>query len=545
MKTRYKRIVASFCIGAMICSTLVGCEGAKTSENKVDNSVVDNTHLDIMIKSAGYGEEWLLAMADAFEKKEGVTISIHQAVTSDVISNDLRQGENAKMDLYFDISNTIQVTAENNKGNYKKGQALRDLTALYNTTIPGEDVTVLEKMNKSLAEIQKVEGRNTEDTSDDVYYSLPYITGTMGLFYNKTVIDNALGEGNWKEPNTTDEFIELCKRLKEKKCYILLPGGADTWSRSMFLAWWAQYEGIENFYKFYEGIGYDSVKKREVQNSYLIFEQLGRLASMETSYELLNYETGYAMPNAIEVGVNSLNEYQTRFTLSKYNYAFYPCGDWLLQELKTNSTVPSDSEIRMMKMPVISSIIDAKDGYSADNTKRLPNVKSDSVLSQVVDYVDGKGTLPAGVTEEEVLAIKEARNIMGTRADIHFVYASEASNSKELVDKFLLFMVSDEGLKIFKENCAGGFPPYDFVPEGLSDTEISVYEASKDAVLVAEFKYAELFYKGGVESVKGITADTLDGMLCKPKGLSAKEIINKFKESYSSETWQNYLSKFQ
>ena len=76
-----------------------------------------------------------------------------------------------------------------------------------------------------------------------------------------------------------------------------------------------------------------------------------------------------------------------------------------MQELKNNEVVASDSVIKMMKTSVISSIINSTDSYSGSTDKRLPNITSDAILAQVVDYVDGVGELPAGVTEEEVAII--------------------------------------------------------------------------------------------------------------------------------------------
>ena len=54
----------------------------------------------------------------------------------------------------------------------------------------------------------------------------------------------------------------------------------------------------ENYLKFYEGIGYDTSKNREVQNSNYIFSQPGRKAAIEVSHALVNHETGYATSNA-------------------------------------------------------------------------------------------------------------------------------------------------------------------------------------------------------------------------------------------------------
>lgn len=542
MKNKFfKRIIAVSCVVAMTLASLTGCI---TKKQVVKNGGSGEDVLKIMILAKGYGSDWLTALAEAFEKKNDVQVDISLVTSEEVIKGDIKNTEVCDTDLYFTIYTMggHGLMAETERV-YENGQALRDLTHVYNTEIPGEGITLGDKMNASLKEAYMVGGRDSEDTSDDTYYFLPYVSSAMGLYYNETVIDKALGKGNWSVPNTTDEFIALCKKLDEKGCSIMLPGSLDQWASSAWMSWWAQYEGLENFHKFYEGIGYNKSADREEENSEKIFEQPGRLAATEVSHTLLNNASGYSLKNAIEINVNNLNEYQTRFTLAKNNYAFYPCGDWLMQELQNNSTIESDSEIKMMKTPVISSIISSTNSYSSDGAKRLPNITSDEILSQVVAYVDGAGELPAGVTEEEVAIIKEARNMVGGKFMEHFAYAPVFSDAKELADQFLLFMASDEGIQIFKDNCAGGFSPYKYEYKNLTATEQSVYEATKEAIYVTEFKHHELFFRGGVRAVTAGTSDTLDGMLCKPNGMTAKEINDAMIEAYSGQKWQGYLDK--
>ena len=536
----WKRIVAFACVAAMVGATLVGC-GNK--QDKVDNSGTDTKNLKIMMRAKGYGADWLRAVADAFEKKyEGVTVDITLVNSMEVIQADIKNSEYCDTDLYFDIVEASgHKLLDEYKYTYENSQAMRDLTELYSKEIPGEGITYGEKMNDSIRFACTVDGRTTEDTSDDTYFFAPYVIGSMGMYYNETVIDNALGKGNWKVPNTTDELVALCKRLQEKDCQILLPGSMDQWTSSLFLSWWSQYEGFENYKKFFEGIGFEKNSGMEAEYSASILEQPGRLASLETSYDLISYEKGFAPKNAVEINTNNLNEYQTRFTLSKYNFAFYPCGDWLMQELKNNSTIESDSVIKMMKTPVISSIIDSVNSYSRGQEKRLPNITSDEMLSKVIDYIEGVGELPAGVTEDEVAAVKEARNTIGSKALEHVAYAPVFSNAKELADEFLLFLASDEGIQVFKDNCIGGFAPFDYEYDKLTVTEESVYEVTKEAVFVDDFYHHELFYRAGVKATSVGTSDTIEALLCKPNGKNAKEVYDMMIAAYGGSKWSVYL----
>lgn len=534
------RAIALMCTTAIVLS---GC-GSAGNKKKVDNTVEDKTNLVIMIADNGYGTDYVMELAKAFEaKNEGVTVTVQiAAANSSMMSEAIKDVEGNDVDLFFGMQ--AVPTSEELRYSWNGEQALRDMTYLYNSQIPGEEVTLGEKVNASAKIFSQAAGRNTEDTSDDVYYGIPCLSGLMGLYYNETVINNALGEGNWTVPNTSDELLELCDRLKAKNCYFLMPGGMDGYSRSLFMTWWAQYEGYENFLKFYEGIGYDTSKNREVENSYYIFSQPGRKASLEASYELVGAKSGYILPNSVEINVGVLNEYQSRFFIAKNNYAFYPCGSWLPNEVVSGNDVNYDSTVKMMQTPIISSIIESTDSYSGSDDKRLPNITSDEILSQVVSYVDGKGKLPKGVTEEEVEIIRKTRKISAAVAEGAIV-APAYSNAKALADEFLLFMASDEGLRIIKENTYGSFPAYDCEYSDLDATEQSMEVIMKDVILVDNVHYHPLFYRGGISGLTTGATGMLDALLCRPNGMTGTEIFNQIVDTYDSTAWGNILQKVQ
>lgn len=536
-------IALLLCVTLAMGIMLTGCGGGGSQNQVVDNSVEDTTNLNIMYYAMGYGTQWMEALVKAFqEKNPGVNVNLQIVRTGGQVENSLRNPNYNDIDLYFSKSEGYGLLASFAKM-YEGGQAVRDLTELYNTTIPGEDQTIAEKLFPGLRKMCQVDGRDTEDTADDTYYWMPYVAGNHCLFYNEDVINNALGEGNWELPRTTDELIALCEALKAKDCVFFVPGMIDYWSTSLYQVWWAQYEGFENYTKFYEGIGYNTSMKREEKNSNKIFNQPGRLASAQTCYDILNYNAGYVNQNAAEISVDRLNDYQTNFMIQENKYAFYVSGDWLMQEVQNNTTVELDSTIKMMKVPVASNILEAANSYSAAGEKRLPNITSDEMLSQVVAYVDGIGELPAGVTEEEVEFIRSARNMVATLAPTHTVFAPAYSNAKALADKFLLFMASDEAIQIFKDNCAGGFSPfqYDYDYEKLHETEKSIYDCTKDAVYVGYYKVGDIFSKASVETYR-LNTYYVDMMTAK-NGQTPEEFNNIFLTEYSDDRWSTYLNR--
>ena len=545
--------ITSLLIVLLMLLSMAACGGNNggtvNNPDNPDEIVEDTTTLNIMILHKGYGFKWLEALKGGFEKANpGVTVNLTTISKADIIKSDLKNYKKSDFDLYFDISNTGMASLVQEYSTYYGGnQALRPLNDVLNAEIPGEGITVKEKMYDSVLIGYQHTGRDTADVADDVYYGLPYVTGAMGLYYNETVINEALGEGNWEVPNTTDELIALCEKLKAAGCHILLPGSLDQYAKSFFLVNWTQYEGIENYLKFFDGIGFDSARGRETTKSSLIYQQKGRLESMKVAFDLLDPDNGFVLPNTAEIGVNNLNDYQKRFVDSKNKLAFYFCGDWLMQEIQDNSgTGSTASVVKMMKTPVISSIIDSTNGYSVDNEVRLPNVNDDATLSAVIDYVDGiSDTLPAGVTDSEAEFIRSARNTMGSNNDIHSVYAPAFSNAKTLANKFLIYMASDEGIQIFKDNCIGGFAPYQYTYEGLSVTEQSIYDATKNGTFVCDFKYNELFYFAGAKAINLGISGTFDSYITSPVGqfANAEALHQQFVDDNSGIKWDALIGR--
>ncbi len=539
--------ILSFFLAMLLMVSLAACGEEETFDP--ENIVEDTTTLDIMILHKGYGYEWLAALKAGFEKANpGVTVNLTTISMSDIIRGDIKNYKKSETDLYFDVtSNGMGGLVQEYSTYYGGKQALRPLNDVLDSQIPGEDVTVREKMYSSLLVPFQSEGRDTADTSDDVFYGLPYVQGAMGFYYNETVINEALGEGNWKTPNTTDELIALCERLSAAGCYMLIPGELDQYSKSLFVANWAQYEGFENYLKFYEGVGYDKDRGRESQLSSLIYQQQGRLEAMKVAYDLISLDQGFILSNTAEIGTNNLNDYQKRFVDSKNKLAIYPCGDWLMQEIADNGGGSSiNSTIKFMKTPVISSIINSVDGYSTGSEARLPNISDDATLSAVVDYIDGNAdTLPAGVTEAEVEYVRNARNTVGSISDIHAVYAPEFSDAKALANKFLVYMASDEGIELFKQNCNGGFAPYKHAYTGLNATEQSIYEATKDAIYVGDYKFHELFYFAGAKGTILNSGGTLDSYITSPatKYPNAEALFQQFISENSGEKWSSIVDR--
>ena len=195
----------------------------------------------------------------------------------------------------------------------------------------------------------------------------------------------------------------------------------------------------------------------------------------------------------------------------------------------------------MMKMPVISAIID-----------RTPSSKDDATLAAVVDYADGKGQLPEGVTQEDAAIVTEARNMMAELVCREFVVTKNAQNKEDILH-FMAYLTSDRAQLIAAQNC-NGLPVlnYGFVPTeeelGFAFTEFtrSVYDILDTAIVVDIAKFDKpVNLSVGLSWYKETTVSggTLSGNLYIKNALTAEEIYESTLQAYAG-TWQDRIEQF-
>jgi len=454
----------------------------------------DTSNLYLYILTRGYGTEWLKEMGKAFEAAHsGVSVHFKEGVEATSLNNEMDKGPGKNdYDLFFNLTgnHTIQERFANKWGAYPSG--LLDLTEIFQETIPGENQSILQKMNPSFSKYL-----NNGTSEAPAYYEMPWASGLMGLTYNVNVFTEAYGSNYQSHfPKTTNELLALAQELKTKGINAFVyPQQIDYFSSSVFYAWWKQYEGTDNWERFYQGKAYD-----EISGDYVIskdiFAQTGRQKAIEAMGKLIDYDAGYCYDKCYNYGTNNFRNLQTAYlnhgqgTLA-LNAAMYPCGDWLGQEA---SDTASD-DFGFMKTPVISSIVD-----------RLTTVKTDAQLSEVISYVDGEITkdgFTSSYSDEDIAAVEEARRMIDCDGLNHLCYAPAYTNAKTLVKEFLQFMASDAGIKIYKENVKGGFLPftYDYKDMSLSTFESGVAALIPNLSYSGSIELSPLFYKGHASGV--------------------------------------------
>ena len=269
----------------------------------------------------------------------------------------------------------------------------------------------------------------------------------QGMLYNKTLFT----ELNLTEPNTTNELYELCEKLVDAgQTPFIFTSKENYWTCMMFLIWWAQYEGIDDYCNFYQGIVEEDGVKSYSKD---IFKQTGRLRSLEVIEDLITYPTDFIHD---DVNTLSFTQAQAKFLLRQG--AMMPNGDWFETEMTKTAEQDNITDVfTFMKTPVISSIVETLE----DKTM------SDKTLSDVVAAVDNEQTSYPGVSENDFAAIKAARRLILPVGN-HTAMIPAYSTAKEAAKDFLLFLATDKANEVFIKSTNGASMPFDYNIESLS-----------------------------------------------------------------------------
>lgn len=403
---KVKQAVTSLAMAMTVILAL--CSVACTSGS--GNGEGGDKVLNVRVFDGGYGTDWAVAVAREFEKEYDIKVNVKGSGLRNQLSAEMETTEykNQQFDLYF---TDIMI---------RKKELLTDLSDVYNYTPEGETKKIAEKFHGDVDKYYK--------NPDGTYYHMPWGIGYTTFTYNADLITDDM------VPNTTDELVALCKQFKSQGKYSFTFGNDTNYWDNPFMEWWAQYEGLEKYNLFYNG-------KTEADGVYTadIFAQQGRLRSLEVLEELLGYDNGYTDPASSSTGfMTAQKNYFEGKSVMMYN------GSWLENEMKNLFPDGCPFTLSVMKMPVISTIIE-----------RLDTINDDATLSAVIDYVDGKtGTLPAGVGEEDVEEIREVRNIHNASTG-HQVILPKNAHHVENAKTFLKFLYSKKGVNTYMQHSNG------------------------------------------------------------------------------------------
>ena len=193
-----KKAIALGLSSALILTLFAGC---KAPEDTGSGSGSKKTTLKVAALESAYGADMWKQIKAAFEaENEGVTVELTiDKNLEDVISPDMKAGNYPDV-IHLATGRPLALTETMTKDN-----ALRDLSAILEMTVPGANVTVKDKILPGFLDTSL-----TKPYSDGKTYLMPMFYGPCGLFYNAGLFQ----QKGWEVPKTWDEMWELGEKAK-------------------------------------------------------------------------------------------------------------------------------------------------------------------------------------------------------------------------------------------------------------------------------------------------------------------------------------------
>jgi len=459
--------IAVIVLSIMLCLPAVAC-GEKNNE-------VAGQTLNIYLLEQGYGRDWLTNTIASFKEQSWVKEKYPQLEIKTTINDDITF---ASSQMGLEKKNKYDILFGSLLNGYYGSDRLVNLTEkVYNAKIPGENVTYGEKLNESSKGAFAYYDMNSA-TGEPEYYAVPYFGGMTGFIYNV----EALASYNLEVPRTTDEFYRVAVTIRDANKakyanndasaqYVFQQSNdAPYWQKHGLETWWVQYEGVDAYDDFYNGIVND-------QRSVDIFKQKGRLESLKIFEKLLNYDEQFVNPSSFN---EKFMPAQTAFMQGSAVFHFN--GDWFTDEMKeikqslvsAGKTIPT---LKMMKTPIISSIVEKCTTITGEN-----GGTADAELSALVKAIDAGSTSLSGegynVNQKDFDKVYEARRIVvstNSGADsLASAVIPSVSDAQDLAVDFLLFMASDEGIKQYCKGASGATIDFTF---NLKESAPELYES--------------------------------------------------------------------
>lgn len=415
-------LILSMCVPTVACSPKAG----------------DETVVQVYMLDAGYGTNFMQRWKDEFEAlEEGITIDFiaDSGVTSKLGSEIL--DEDSEIDLWF--AGEINYASLVDWGpNLIAGYdcVFEDLTDFVKGNAYGENVSIESKLT---------ERTKYYNTHNGKYYTLSWASGPSGLVYNADYIT--------EEPKTSAQLIQTVEALYQKSLtdgekyrpFIWSGGNAGEYWQYLIDAWLAQYMGVSRYDE------YITLYK----NGEYTYEPLG-----DAGFEVVYNEVSKIADEKYSVfGSSGGMHTSQQQEFLKGKGAMMPNGDWLENEMKKNDVSQYDYNIKMMKAPVISALgkslkLGGESATDAQHEEKLVNV---------IDMIDGGKTdseiaAATGITAEKAARVREARNVIFDPGVAHRIYMPAFSDAKESAKKFLSFIFSDRGERIFREETGSTLP---------------------------------------------------------------------------------------
>ena len=544
------KIVGAALLTAAFALSAVGCQkGVRPGGESV---------VQIRAWKAGFGDEWLNAAVDEFNKMyadEGYSAKIEESagtITTEEVVSQTKDYKKNNIDLYFASGSAAILELVDASAQILRTSdytLLEDLSDVYESGAIGfnkqvETESIESKISDSADYFLAYNGK--VDKWKGTRFLYQWTSASSGFVYNKKVVDSYLGG---EVPRTTNELkVAFDKILSEGKADNVYPvawGGNNAAGYWQYVTetWFAQYAGEDDYYDFYrlKPESGDTIKE-----GWKVYDNKGWLYAFENLETFC--DSGYAAPGTL----TTVDNLGAQDLLLKGKAAFCTSGDWMYNEMCNDPSYEKYlPDIRIMRVPVMSQLGEKLKLHSNPDT-------CDKILSEVIKGVD------ENKTDEEIISavrsaysvtldgaqVEEIRAARGIYYDLgyqHVSYIPYHSDTKEAAKLFLRFIASNDFQGIYREKAHGNLP-YDYTePEG---EEINAYQESLDVLTHSEnsTQICEANQLSEIRAAAGITSiPYINSWVTLVKGLSAgtyaaDNIYENNLKSVSGDNWTFLLN---
>ena len=447
--------------------------------------------LNISIFNGGYGTQYLRSVADAFEAEyPEITVKFEETKLFSEIQAQVEAGRYVA-DL---IVTTSSYSSYGLKGHMVEISDVYDSYAYGEEGMPGAK-KIVDKLGEA-ADVNHVEG---------YYYQMPVYLGTTGLIYNKTYLDAVYNGTDYELPVTSKGLITMFDEIKTKNGWPMVYT-TDTQAEYMIYLrdiWTAQYLGYDAFADYFNLQYTDATGEKKTATQYNELSNAMKAARESALTDLTKisaYNSGYVPESCRSMKFKEAQAYfightaqtDVKVVNGKKGAAFMVNGDWLYGEVeKYKATV--DLDIRMMRTPVNSAIIDKCD-----------SVNTEEQLVECIKYIDTvidgtSGTRPTYLSNDDYETLLEARRMAWTTHGQQIVTIPKNCSDAEVAKNFLRFMASDTAAYIYSNTLNGMTSIYNnsiCVENKLNTFTQSLREANPDPICVTGLVNAYTIYGG-------------------------------------------------
>ncbi len=527
-------------IGLFILTVIMAFGSAACGTKSPDGEQV----LEIFVLDVGYGTQWCNAIIEEFEKQDWVKerypqLNVLRPQTQTVrtlATSKLGQGSTNTIDLFFD-ENSSSVASS-----YVNGEkAVIELTdVLYNSEVPGEGgILYKDKMIPTIRESCRY---YTADNlyGDAEYHYAPWYVGMTGIIYNADIL-KAL---KLEVPVTTDQWIKSMADIKAKagketaykySSSLIQSYDAPNYFEYLFPVFWTQYQGMEGYRNFYNGIDNNSLTRD-------IFGQLGRLYSLEVMEAALDYNKEY-----LDHRWTGQKFMSSQTDMLQGRAIYHANGDWFDREMaKLRADVKArdgvEYDLQMMRTPVVSKIIE-----------RTPNtINTDAKLAEVIKTIDAEEPAPSWADPDEYEIIREARSIVFAMGSYSTAFIPSYATGKNVAVDFLRFMSTDIAHNAYLKATGGASMPFTYDVETKNP-------ALYDSLSGLQKKRLKIFYNENLQpnmlpmpdslplSRGGVGAFTYANYFTNfssiEKTITAKDYFDDTIKYWTTDKWKDAISK--